>query len=409
MYRFVRIFKNTWLFLLFGLVYGCKEKQPEVAIITEPTDSLEVVDELLDEEEEIVPEWIFRQNGKITNAPAIKGIYKPGPLDTFNFPFITNQVVEAIDNQLKLLELTTPRRPQRVGDVVITPEQLRETLKIIRAWQQTKPFSIHEYLDAYQIRGKDSHGNVQFTGYFTPIVKVNKKADAQHRHPIYSRPLQWEGRMPTRKQIESEGALKGLGLELAYAQNRVDIYYMQLQGSGFVEYPNGKQEYFSYSGTNRHPYRSIERFLLNRPEMQATNVSINGIRRFVGQNPHLADSILFHNPSYTFFTPRRTQPKGAGHVPLLEELSIAVDKRYIPLGSCLLASFPVYNRKTRKLRHEYRLFFAQDVGGRIRGPGHVDVYTGVGKNARRKANYLNHYGRLWLLLPKKDDAVSLSY
>ena len=109
-----------------------------------------------------------------------------------------------------------------------------------------------------------------------------------------------------------------------------------------------------------------------------------------------------------FLRARRSQPKGTGDVPLLEELSIVVDKRYISLGSCLLASFLVYNRKTRKLHHEYRLFFAQDVGVRIRGPGHVDVYSGIGKNARRKANYLNHYGRLWRLLPKKDDAVSTS-
>lgn len=404
------IFKNTWWFLLLCLLHACKEQPPAgAAALTNPVDSLELAETLADEDEDAVPEWIFRQNGKIANAPQIKGIYKPGLLDTFDFPFITNQVVAALDNQLKLLDLTAPRRPQRVGNVVITPNQLRETLKIIRAWQQTKPLSIHEYLDAYQIRGKDSRGNVQFTGYFTPIVQVNKKADSKHPHPIYSRPQEWKGPMPTRRQIEAEGALKGQGLELAYAQNRVDIYYMQLQGSGFVEYPNGNREYLAYSGTNRHPYRSIERFLLNRPELQATNVSINGIRRFLGQNPHLADSILFHNPSYTFFTPRRTQPKGAGHVPLLEEMSIAVDKRYIPLGSCLLASFPVYDRKTRKLRHAYRLLFAQDTGGRIRGPGHVDVYTGVGKSARRKANYLNHYGRLWLLLPKQDDAVSLSY
>ncbi len=384
--------ENTWLFLLLGATYACEDK-PTAATSAAPIDSLEwneaVLSEDESEEQELVaPAWIFRQNGKIANAPSLKGIYHHTTLDTFDFPFITNQIVQALDNQLKSLDLTTPLQSQQVGNLVITPQQLRETIRILRAWQQTKPLSIYQYLDAYQIRGKDGRGNVNFTGYYTPIVKVSKKRTAQYPHPIYTRPLQWQGRMPSRREIEMEGALEGLGLELAYARNRGDVYRMQMQGSGFVEYTNGVRELFAYNGTNRHPYRSVRRY--DRKALHA-------------------DTAIFRDPSYTFFTPRRTQPKGAGHVPLIEELSIAVDKHYIPIGSCLLAAFPVYDLKTRRLRHEYRLFFAQDVGGAIRGPGHVDVYLGVGPKARRKAHYLNHYGRLWLLMPKRDDAVSLSY
>ncbi|MFN7115547.1 MAG: MltA domain-containing protein [Saprospiraceae bacterium] len=384
--------ESTWLVLLLGTLYACEDKPTKVATNTlNPVDSLEwsePLSETTEEEEEVVaPEWIFRQNGKIANATPISGIYQHSVLDTFDFPFVTSQIVEALDNQLKLLELTEPRRPQQVGNLVVTPQQLRETIRTLRAWQQTKPLSLHQYLDAYQIRGKDGKGNVKFTGYYTPVVKVSKKKSAEYQYPIYARPLQWQGRMPSRRDIE-QGALHGLGLELAYARSRADVYRMQMQGSGFVEYANGSRELFSYSGTNRHPYRSVKRYDRKAPK---------------------ADTALFRDPSYTFFTPRRTQPKGAGHVPLLEELSIAVDKRYIPLGSCLLAAFPVYDLKTRRLKHEYRLFFAQDVGGAIRGPGHVDVYRGIGPKARRKAHYLNHYGRLWLLLPKRDDAVSASY
>lgn len=389
MYRFVMSIKNACLFLLFGAVSACKEKQSATtATLIDPIDSLELADSLLeDEEEEIAPpEWIFRQNGKIANAPAIKGIYQPSTLDTFDFPFITSQMMDALDHQLKLLELNA--HAQQVGDVVVTPRQLRKTIQIIQTWQQTKPLSIHEYLDAYQIRGKDGRGNVQFTGYYTPVLKVSKKKNAHFRYPIYTRPLQWEGPLPSRREIEMEGALQGLGLELAYAKSRADVYRMQVQGSGFVEYENGKRELFAYAGTNRHPFRSVKRYDHQAPQ---------------------ADTALLMDPSYTFFTTRRTQPKGAGHVPLMSDLSIAVDKRYIPLGSCLLASFPVYDLKTRRLRHEYRIFFAQDVGGAIRGPGHVDVYRGVGPKARRQARYLNHYGRLWLLLPKHDDSITATY
>lgn len=384
---------NTWLFLFLSIGYACNEKPTKVATTVDATsvDSLEWADTLSDielEEEAVAPAWIFRQNGKIANAASMHGIYQHGLLDTFDFPFITTRIVQALDNQLKLLDLTEPRRPQQVGNLVITPQQLHETIRILRAWQQTKPLSIHQYLDVYQIRGRDGRGNVNFTGYYTPVVKVSKKKSATHRYPIYARPLDWKGRMPSRREIEMEGALEGLGLELAYARSRADVYRMQMQGSGFVEYTDGIRELFSYNGTNRHPYSSVKKYDRKAPQ---------------------ADTALFRDHSYTFFTPKHTQPKGAGHVPLMEDLSIAVDKRYIPLGSCLLASFPVYDFKTRRLRHEYRLFFAQDVGGAIRGPGHVDVYRGIGKKARRNAHYLNHYGRLWLLLPKRNDAVSISY
>ena len=116
----------------------------------------------------------------------------------------------------------------------------------------------------------------------------------------------------------------------------------------------------------------------------------------------MIDSVLFANPSYVFFEPAQSRPKGAGLVPLTSMHSIAVDTRYIPLGSVLLATVPVINKRNQVIRHEYKLLVAQDVGGAIKGPGHVDLYTGIGTAARRKASALHHYGKLWLLLPNSD-------
>jgi membrane-bound lytic murein transglycosylase A len=144
--------------------------------LAEASDETIEADSLdLDSEEAEAPVWIFRQNGKITNAPLIQDVYKPMSLDTFDFPIITSKIVQALDNQLKLLDRSAPRRAQRVGNLTITPKQLEETIKILRTWQQTKPLTLHQFLDAHKIRGEDRHGNVQFTGYFTPIVKVDKK------------------------------------------------------------------------------------------------------------------------------------------------------------------------------------------------------------------------------------------
>ena len=351
-----------------------------------------------------------RRDGKLASLPRMTEVYQPVGLDTFNLPVIDGQFVEALENNLDLLRLQPRKKNQQVGSLRITYEELEETIRTLIAWQHTKPFGLNEQLEAHQIWGADQRSNVRFTGYYTPVIQVRKEPKGPYQYPLYDRPLEWEGDLPTRREIEGKNVLKGMGLELAYAADKVDIYYMQVQGSGFVEYSNGQLDLFAYNGTNRYPYRSIEKYISDREDITPNNLSISGIRRYFKQNPTLRDTILFQNPSYTFFTRKRSsQPTGAGIVPLTSGYSIAVDRRYIPLGSCLLAAFPVYDRKKhRVVRHEYRFLVAQDVGGAIKGAGHVDLYVGVGSEAARIAGRINYFGRLWLLLPKQPHAQFIS-
>jgi membrane-bound lytic murein transglycosylase A len=342
----------------------------------------------------------LQRGGKLRAAPVFHSIYQQQALDTLHFPFLRAEALAALRDQIDVMDRARQKENHQVGDLYFNLDQLRETIDILISRQYTRPIDLHQLLDAYQIQGEDRRGNVLFTAYFTPVVRVKKKPDAAFRHPIYNRPRDWEGPLPTRAEIEA-GALAGRGLEIAYARNKVDIYYMQLQGSGYVQYPDGTQVLLSYNGANRHPYRSIEKYLLSREEWDVPNVSITGVRQFLSRRPELLDSVLCHNPSYTFFKPRDVPPTGAGQVPLRDGLSVAVDKRYIPLGSCLLAAVPIYDNKSRRVTgHEFRILFAQDTGGRIRGPGHVDLYMGVGDERRAQAMSFKHYGQLWLLLPK---------
>lgn len=351
-----------------------------------------------------------RRDGRLPHLPKMAEIYQPVALDSFDLPIINGKFVEALQNNLDLLRLQTRKKNQQVGNLRITYEELEETIRTLIAWQHTKPFGLNEQLEAHQIWGADQRSNVRFTGYFTPVIKVRKEPKGPYQHPLYDRPLEWQGALPTREEIEGGNALKGMGLELAYAADKVDIYYMQVQGSGFVEYPNGQLDLLAYNGNNRYPYRSIEKYIADRDDITPNNLSISGIRNYLKQYAALRDTILFQNPSYTFFTRKRSSlPKGAGSVPLTSGYSIAVDRRYIPLGSCLLAAFPVYDRKkNRVVRHEYRFLVAQDVGGAIKGPGHIDLYTGVGSEAAKVAGRINFYGRLWLLLPKRPQAHFIS-
>lgn len=323
------------------------------------------------------------------------------PLDCA-FPEIETKLSIALLDQLKLLKRRKQAKLHQVGDLSIDIDQLKTTIESLVYTRNNTPELLEQDLTAYQIKGNDGRGNVLFTGYYTPIVKVAALPNATYRYPLYSKPNRsdWAGALPTRSQIDGEGALLGKGLELAYAKSLADIYYMQLQGSGIIEYPDGTREYLSYTSTNGHSYRSVEKYLVSQKEYKIGDISVRGMKRFFKKYPELEETILFSNPSYVFFDRKRKRPHGAGHVPLTADYSIAVDKDFIPLGSTLLAAFPILDRKGDLIKHEYRILLAQDLGGAIRGSGHVDVYCGIGRKGQEKAMAMHHYGQLWLLLPK---------
>lgn len=344
-----------------------------------------------------------KKTGKIKNAPILKELYtKQKPL-SIPFPRVDETFSIALQDQLKLLKRRKQAQKQQIGNLSIELTQLEKTIETFLYAHVTRPKWLFDSLDAYQIHGKDKKGNVYFTGYFTPVVEVSNEPTPHHTYPIYTRPdkEKWSGPLPSRVAIDGQGVLEGRGLELAYAKRLVDIYFMQLQGSGIIEYPNNRQEYLSFTSTNGHSYRSIEKYIINNEDISLSDVSMNGIKRFIKQYPELEKPILFANPSYVFFDRKRERPHGAGHVPLTTDYSIAVDSKYIPLGSCLLAAMPVLDSNGRFSHYEYKIVLAQDTGGAIRGSGHVDVYCGVGKKAEQKAMSFHHYGRLWLLLPKE--------
>lgn len=338
--------------------------------------------------------------GKQIYSKKLRQIYTPFSLDTLEFPIIDYILDRALERNQTLLRVRKQRYNQRIGDLRVNLSELGQTAHILQNWQDLIPIGLNEELRAYQIRGKDGRGNVKFTGYFTPVIEASRTKKYPYLYPIRSKPDNFEGILPSRAEIEN-GALDTFDINLAYAKSKVDIYFMQQQGSGYVEYQNGKRELLEYNGQNRHPFIGIEQELATRSkEYRISDVSMEGVKWYFSVRPELIDSVLNLNPSYTFFKRSKALPKGAGHVPLTAEHSIAVDPRYIPLGSTLLASFPVLNEKGDVVKHEYRILLAQDVGGAIKGSGHVDYYFGVGEAARKKAMNFNHYGRLWLLLPK---------
>ena len=346
------------------------------------------------------------RNGKLMDAQPLPEVYNPMPLDQLGMPEITEEISLALQHQLRVLEKGGFKDGQSLGNLELTYAEMKEVIELLLERKGSQPDDLHHYLEAQQVRGRDKKGNVFFTGYYTPVLKVRKNPNSIYKYPIYAYPKNWEGHLPSRADIDGEGHLNGLGLELAYAANAVDVYVMQLQGSGYVEYlETGERFLFRYAGDNGRRYRNIQRFLKERKYLGVADLSFSNIRKYLNEHPEMQDSVLFSDRSYTFFTPQKGLVKGAADVPLMKMISIAADPDYFPAGSVLLAAMPVVDND-EVIHHEYTLLLPQDVGGAIRGTGHVDVYCGVGNAGKKRSSVLHQYGRLWMLTPKKNQQVA---
>ena len=264
------------------------------------------------------------------------------------------------------------------------------------------------------------------TGYFEPVLEGSRRPDARFRHPLYRRPDDLvtvelgrfdptlEGRriagrvekgrlVPyfTRAGIDA-GALAGRGLELAWVADPVALFFLHVQGSGRIALAEGGTLRVGYADQNGHPYRAIGRDLIDMGALAREAVSMQSIRAWLAAHPERTFELLHKNPSYVFFRELALPedapgPPGAQGVPLTPGRSLAVDRRFVPLGLPLwLDTTAPAPEGERPLR---RLVVAQDVGGAIRGPVRGDVFWGSGPEAEYAAGYMKSRGRYWLLLP----------
>lgn len=381
--------KTPLLLCFIAVVLSCSSKKE-----TAPVEPIQLSAQLLRPSKEAI-----HHNGKVKKATRLKSVYSPLSIDSLDLPLVNATMVEALLHQKELLQQIKKTKKYDIAGLNVTNEKLEQTVNMLLSWQYTKPLNLQTQWKAHQLWGEDKQGSIKFTGYYTPVIRVDRNENLRYPYPIYKRPTNWQGRLPSRTQIDQEQVLAPFDLEIAYAQSKVDIYFMQLQGSGIVQYPNGALSYFGFDGTNRHAFRSVGAYLARNKQYGIRDISVGGIKRFFRTNPEMIDSLLAINPSYTFFKPKDSLPQGAGGVPLTAFYSVAVDQRYIPLGSCLLAALPVKDKDNKVIRHDYHYLLAQDVGGAIRGAGHIDLYTGIGENAQKAASDLYHYGKVWLILP----------
>ena len=252
-------------------------------------------------------------------------------------------------------------------------------------------------LQLQKIWGSDKMGNVQFTSYYIPVIEVRRKKDSIFKYPIYKKPSSSYLTRLSREQIDEKNMLNGKNLELAYAKNYFDVFSMQVQGSGYVEFEDGTKKLFSYGGKNGRSYTSIGRYMIDQEYISKEEISMQSIKSWFEANPD-STSILMKNASYVYFRESFKEPSGAAGVPLTDFFSIAGDFRYLPKGAILLGEVPVLDSNGGFVKHEYRILIVHDTGGAIKGAGHVDLYAGVGPDAGEYAGRMKHYGRVLVIL-----------
>jgi membrane-bound lytic murein transglycosylase A len=289
------------------------------------------------------------------------------------------------------------------------------------------PAAAREYFETnfvpYAVRNADGGAEGLVTGYYEPLLSGSRTPGKKFRFPLYGVPddllvvdlgdqypelkgMRLRGRLQGRKVVPyytraeiERGDAAVRGRELLWVDDPVELFFLQIQGSGRVKLPDGETVRVGFAEHNGHPYKSIGRVLIERGELPADKASMQGIKQWARQNPDMLPLLLQQNPAYVFFRELPgldAGPIGALGVALTPGRSIAVDPGELPLGA------PVFLSSTWPLsaRPLNRLMLAQDTGSAIKGAVRADFFWGFGDEAGALAGRMRQSARLWLLYPK---------
>lgn len=260
-------------------------------------------------------------------------------------------------------------------------------------------------------------GKAFATGYFEPEILASRIRQPGFDIPVYRRPddlievelgdfakdlsgRKLRGRIDGKRLVRyhdraaiDAGALAGRGLEIAWAADAGEFFFLQIQGSGRLRLPDGQVIRIGYDTQNGHDYVGIGRLLRERGELQPGQTSMQGILDYLRADPVRGAAVMRENPSWVFFRELTGPgPLGALGLPVTPRASVATDPKFVPLGA------PIFLSMDRA--EPNGLWIAQDTGGAIKGANRVDTFWGAGAEARAIAGGMAARGSALLLLPK---------
>jgi membrane-bound lytic murein transglycosylase A len=260
-------------------------------------------------------------------------------------------------------------------------------------------------------------GQAFATGYYEPEIAGSRTRQPGYDTPVYKRPpdlvegdlgdfypdlkgRKLRGKVengkltpyPDRGQIE-DGALKGRSLEIGWAADPIEFFFLQVQGSGRLRLADGQVMRIGYDGQNGREYVGIGKLMRDRGLLGPGQLSMQGVMAWLRANPAEGDAIMRENKSFVFFRELTgAGPIGAMGVAVAGRVSVAADPAFVPLGAPLILQLD---------RPEASgLWVAQDTGGAIKGANRFDTFWGAGADARTIAGGMSGRGKAWLLIPK---------
>jgi membrane-bound lytic murein transglycosylase A len=310
-------------------------------------------------------------------------------------------------------------------------QSLQQFLDFIESHPSTEELNnfIQTNYRVYRSVGRDGWGEVLFTGYYEPHLRGSLIRTEEYQYPIYSKPddlitidlslfddkydgqriigrLTQETVVPyyERSEIETGGALEGKAEVLAWVEDPVDVFFLQIQGSGKIYLDNGEVINVNYQTTNGQPYRSIGKLLIDEEKITVEEMSMQKIREYLHDHPEEMDAVLNYNPSYVFFKIEPEGPLGNINVKLTAGRSIALDRRIFPPAVLAFIQTEKPMVDSAGQIHSWlpftRFALNQDTGGAITGPGRADLFWGNGPYAEIAAGHLKHPGELYFLVLK---------
>ncbi|MGK7910409.1 MAG: murein transglycosylase A [Synechococcus sp.] len=299
---------------------------------------------------------------------------------------------------------------ERVRDSLLRFQILLDSTQVATDLQS----AVLEEFEFYQALGTDGQGTVEITGYFTPTYRASRTPTDEYRYPLFRLPsnfAEWQSPHPTRQELEGADGLQWqqgplAGQELVWLSDRLEAFLIQVQGSAQLELDDGSTMSVGFAGGTDYPYTSIGKQLAGDGIFTLEELTLPKVLDYFAQNPTHLDNYIPRNQRFIFFEETTgTPPLGSLGVPVVAGRSIATDKTLMPPGALALlngllpqlqedGSFAIEERSRFVLDH--------DTGSAIQGPGRVDVFVGIGDEAKAIAGEINHQGQLYYLLVKED-------
>lgn len=272
------------------------------------------------------------------------------------------------------------------------------------------------------------------TGYYEPVLNCSLSKNKRFQYPLYEKPsdllvldllrfyktlpegvkpkltgrLEQQNFVPyhDRDEIDFKGALQDKAEVIAWCDDLLDVFFLQVQGSGALKLPNGETLRVGYAEKNGHPYYSVGKYMVDKGLLTLEEATLFGIKEKLRSHPEVVREVLSSNPSYVFFERRTSTPLGSLGVPVTPRRSVASDPNILPKGVLLLlkTKIPVVETDSSLSPSQWSTFqelvLSQDQGGAIKGAGRVDLFLGQGREAEYIAGNLRERGEVFVLLPK---------